>query len=63
MNEQTKCDVRSFITKRSFEIARQEIEAQGKYSSEEVEDMAMARCQLDPHGYMILALIDYLEQL
>lgn len=55
-------NIKDWVAKRAFEIAKEEVEAEGKHQWEQVPDVAQFRYSSDPNGYLILALIEYLEQ-
>lgn len=56
---EAKRNVKDWVYKRAFELAKQEIENEYKYSSREIINDAVAYRP----AYLIEAIIDYLEHL
>lgn len=56
-------DVRSWVHKRAAEIAKEEIEHEGRAPWETVDEAVRLRLAKDPFTYTIEAILDYLSEL
>lgn len=56
-------DVKGWVSKRASEIAYEEVIAEGKHLHETADDVAKVRFNTNPEQYLILAILDYLEEL
>lgn len=52
-----------WISKRAYEIAKQEIKDEDKWQWELIEDATRLRISQDPTTYLVAAILEYLDEL
>lgn len=60
---ETKRDLKPWLANKALEVAKNELKAEGKYQSEQIDDLARFKVEQEPTSYLVVAIIEYLEQL